>query len=99
MKLSTLFLPFIAAQKTTPEPVDERAVIFNRLPKVFNWYEIVITKFVRGKKAGKYIHRVNELKQRIVWETDRCEAAGPVSKNASLVKKFCVPELFFKLEV
>ena len=31
-----------------------------------------------NKKEGKYIHRIGQLKQRIVWEADRCPKAGPV---------------------
>merc|ERR1712048_881769 len=79
MKLFALFMPLILAQAA--DPVDERLVNFNRLPRVFEWYKTVIGKFVRGKFVGKYQHRIDQLYQKIVWETERCPKAGPTANQ------------------
>jgi len=83
MKLNYLLLALARAQSQEEnERMDERLVMFGRLPKVFNWYNILIDKFIPAKKAGKYKHRVGQVAQRIEWEINRCEMAGPeANKN------------------
>ena len=64
MKLTYLLyvLPFattgnaqLAGSETGSRPetavVDERLVNYKRLPKVFNWYDVLIKKFVPEKKG------------------------------------------------
>ena len=46
------------------------------MPKIFNWYETIINKFTPPGKAGKYVHRIGQLKTKIYWEIRRCPDAG-----------------------
>ena len=62
----------------------ERAVWFDRLPKIFNWYESIIEKFIPNSKVGKYQHRVKDLQKKIYWEITRCEDAGIDAQEQAL---------------
>ena len=77
MRFLAILLPIIA--QGALDPTDERFVNFQRLPKIFEWYKTLVSRFVRGKKVQKYTHRINDLHKRIVWEAERCPQAGPVS--------------------
>ena len=46
------------------------------MPKIFNWYETIINKFVPAGKAHKYVHRIGQVKTKIYWEIRRCPDAG-----------------------
>lgn len=54
----------------------ERAVWFDKLPKIFKWYETIIDKFVGKRKSGKYKHRILKLRKKMYWEVQRCPEAG-----------------------
>lgn len=76
------FLALVSAMVSAQGAKDQqRVVVYARLPRIFNWYEELLTRFVGQRKRGKYIHRIGELKQKIYWEIDRCESAGPDAKE------------------
>lgn len=54
----------------------QRSVWFDKLPKIFNWYETIINKFTPVGKAFKYVNRIGQLKTKIYWEIRRCPEAG-----------------------
>lgn len=72
----------ISVQEISTPKITQRALVFNKLPKIFNWYEKIITSFSTEKsRTGKYIHRIKDLKKKIYWEIERCPQAGLEAKE------------------
>ena len=62
----------------------ERAVWFDRLPKIFNWYDSIIEKFIPESKVGRYQHRIKDLQKKVYWEITRCDDAGIDAQEQAL---------------
>jgi len=92
----TFFLSWADSGKTInrlDNALSERAVWFERLPKIFNWYTTIIDKFTPPGKARKFSHRILDLQKKVYWEIRRCPDAGIDAQEQALAGLEQIEEL------